>query len=190
MNSKLSHSDGGEAWQIAMFRLGAHAPAVAGCPVERERTRQVETAPHDAAQERKEPGEGMPPAMEQRLEAQRHVEPERQPDLPAQSVGAVADKVAQLQGLLDLLEEDFDLPAAAVEIGHGRRRPREIVGEKLQHRHHAVEFDHGSHAAQAVGILAARERMDQPHLVVVQDMPRGPVQASFPRETAGCSWCG
>jgi hypothetical protein len=37
-------------------------------------------------------------------------------DLPADRVGAVAQEIAQLQALLDLFKEHFDLPAAAIQI--------------------------------------------------------------------------
>lgn len=44
---------------------------------------------------------------------------------------AYAQEVRQLQSLLELLEEDFDLPAAAAEIADGSRAPLEIIDQDL-----------------------------------------------------------
>lgn len=115
-----SHRNGRKTGQIALFRLGAHAPAPAGCPIESEHGAQVEAIPHDSTQQGEQAGEAMRPAMEKRLKAQQHIEQQGRPHLPAHRVGAVAHEVAQLQGLLDLLEEDLDLPAATIEVGDGR----------------------------------------------------------------------
>ena len=57
------------------------------------------------------------------------VEQKRRPDLPAHGVFVVAEEVGQLQGLFDLLKEDLDLPAAAVEVGHAGGGSVELVGE-------------------------------------------------------------
>jgi hypothetical protein len=59
------------------------------------------------------------------------VEQQRRPDLPTDRVGAVAQEIAQLQALLDLFEEHFDLPPAAIQIGHTAGTPTEVVGQKL-----------------------------------------------------------
>ena len=87
------------------------------------------------------------PGVQKSLEAQQDIDQQGHPHLPAHGVGAVAEEIAELEGLLDLLEEDLDLPAA--EVGHGCWGPVEVVGQKLQHRFLAVEFDQGGHAGQA-----------------------------------------
>lgn len=52
------------------------------------------------------------------------------PDLRLDGVLRRAEEGLDPQMLLDPLEEEFHLPAAAIEFGHGQRRQREVVGEK------------------------------------------------------------
>ena len=54
------------------------------------------------------------------------------PDLGAHRVGAGAVKGFDAQMLFDPFEEQFDLPAAAIELGDGQRRDREVVGQENQ----------------------------------------------------------
>ncbi len=130
----------------------------------------MEAVPEDGAKQGEEAGEAVAPAVEEGLEAKQQVEEQGGPDLPAHSVGAVAEEIAQLEGLFDLLEEDLDLPAAAVQVGHGGRGPLEVVGKKLHDDFFAVEFDPGGDAAHSVGILAAGIAVLQDDLVVAQDV--------------------
>jgi hypothetical protein len=55
------------------------------------------------------------PAAHDAQKTHQAVEQQRRPYLPTDRVGAVAQEVAQLQALLDLFEEDFDLPPAAIQ---------------------------------------------------------------------------
>ncbi len=52
------------------------------------------------------------------------------PDLSAHRVWRGAVKGFDAQMLLDPFEEEFDLPAAAIEFGDGQRRHGEVVGQK------------------------------------------------------------
>jgi len=54
------------------------------------------------------------------------------PDLGAHRVGRRAVKGFDAQMLLDPFEEEFDLPAAAIELGDGQGRHGEVVGQKDQ----------------------------------------------------------
>jgi len=99
----------------------------------------------------------MGPFAEESLETQQHIKQKGNPDLPAHGVGGIAQEVAQLKRLLDLLEEDLDFPAAAIEVGDCRRCPVEIVGQKLHDREFAIEFNLGGNAAQPIGVLPTRE---------------------------------
>jgi len=54
------------------------------------------------------------------------------PDLGAHGVGAGAIKGFDAQMLLDPFEEEFDLPASAIELGDGQRRDRKVVGQEDQ----------------------------------------------------------
>lgn len=53
-----------------------------------------------------------------RGKAQQHVDQQRSPNLPADGVGAVADKAAELEGLFDQLEEHFDFLMCAIVYAH------------------------------------------------------------------------
>ena len=55
------------------------------------------------------------------------------PDLGAHRVGRRAVKGFDAQMLLDPFEEEFDLPAAPIELGDGQRRDGEVVGQEDQH---------------------------------------------------------
>ena len=122
----LSHR--AEAGKVGLLWSCAHAPSLTGCPIEAEELVELEAVPEDAADKGEEAGEAMGPFAEEGLEAEQDVEQERGPDLPADGIGAVTEEVAELEGLLDLLEEDLDLPAAAVEVGDGGRSPVKVVG--------------------------------------------------------------
>jgi len=54
------------------------------------------------------------------------------PDLSAHRVGRGAVEGFDAEMLLDPFEEEFDLPAAAIELGDGQRRHGEVVGQKDQ----------------------------------------------------------
>ena len=54
------------------------------------------------------------------------------PDLSAHRVGRSAVKGFDAQMLLDPFEEQFDLPAAMIELGDGQSRHGEVVGQKDQ----------------------------------------------------------
>lgn len=60
--------------------------------------------------------------------AQRRVDRRSDPHLPAHRVGVVAQEVGQLQRLLDLLKENFDLPAATMEVGDTALAPLQVFG--------------------------------------------------------------
>lgn len=167
----LSHRIRGEAREIRLVCLGPHAPGLRCCPIKTQEGRQVEAVPDDATDEGEEPGEAVMPVAEECLEAQQQVEEQGGPDLPGHGVGAVAEEVAELEGLLDLLEEDLDLPAAALEVGDGGRGPDEVVGKKLHFHVLAIEFDQGRDPTQTVGILAPGMRGHEYDLAVPEAAP-------------------
>jgi hypothetical protein len=53
-------------------------------------------------------------------------------DLRLHSVGRVPVEALNPKLLLDPLEEQFDFPAQAVQLGHGERGQREVIGEQGQ----------------------------------------------------------
>jgi len=80
--------------------------------------------------------EAAAPAREVCLEAQQQIAAQGTPDLPADGIGAMSEKAGELEGLLDLFEEHFDIPAQTVEVGYAARVPVHIVGEEF---HFALE---------------------------------------------------
>ena len=56
----------------------------------------------------------------------------RGPDLNAPRVGRIADKVADAEMLFAPAEEQFDLPAGAIQLGNLEGRGGEQIGEKDQ----------------------------------------------------------
>ena len=86
------------------------------------------------------------------------------PDLGAHGVGAGAVKGFDAQMLLDPFEEQFDLPAAAIELGDGQRRHGEVVGQEDQR---FAGFGIAiADAAQRVGIIVLGVQAGQHHGLV------------------------
>src|SRR6516162_8374522 len=101
------------------------------CPTESKQIPQVNFSPERRSQQSEEPGKRVTPAADHAHKAHQDVEQQCRPDLPANRVGAVAQEIAQLQALLDLLKEHFNLPAATIQISHTASAPPHIVGQKL-----------------------------------------------------------
>ena len=59
-----------------------------------------------------------------------HVNGDGGPDLGAHRIGRRAVKSFDTQMLLDPFEEQFDLPASAIELGDGQRRDGKVVGQE------------------------------------------------------------
>ena len=78
------------------------------------------------------------------------------PDLDAHGVWASAIKGFDAQMLLEPFEEQFDLPAAPIEVGDGQRRHGEVVGQEDQHL--AGDGIAIADAAQRVGIIVLGSR--------------------------------
>jgi hypothetical protein len=81
----------------------------------------------------------------------------------------VAEEVADLEGLLQLLEEDFDAPACLIELADARCRPFGVVGDEGHDDFLAVHLDEHFHAPEGFGILAAAFRAFEQDEVVAQD---------------------
>ena len=79
------------------------------------------------------------------------------------------EKIADLEGLLDLLEKHLDAPAAAVEVADTVRGPVHVVGEENHDDPLAVDFHFGFDPAQPTGILPTGGGNLQGDLVIPQD---------------------
>ena len=165
----LSHSARVQARQPERLGLGQTPEAASGCPIAFQQRPQVVAQPERRAAHRPQPRKAPRPAAHMREVAQQHIAQQRAPELPAHGIGAVAQKVGQLQGLLDLLEEALDLPAAPVEFGHAARGPREVVGEENHLPLPAIHLHPGHHAPQPPGIIPAAVETREHHLIVAHD---------------------
>jgi hypothetical protein len=145
-----------EARQICLFRLAEEATAAFGCPTAFQQTAQIQFLPKRRAEQGEEPGETVAPASQPGAEAQQHIGQQSRPDLPAHGVGIVTQKVGQLQGLFEFLEEGFDAPTAAIEISDGLGAPREVIGQENHFPNFPVHLHQGHDAAQADWILFGR----------------------------------
>jgi len=130
-----------ESGQIGQFRRSADAAGWFGCPIVVEQLAQMPAAPKARTQHREQPGKTVRPGMQIRQITQQQMHQQSDPDLPAHGVGVVAKEVRQLQGLLDLLEEHLDVPAAAIQLGHRPGAPRQAVRQERQLDILAVHFD-------------------------------------------------
>ena len=163
-----------EIRQISLLGCAEEVSAATGCPIAFEQAGQIKFLPQGRTDQREEPGEAVAPLAETSAEAQQQINQQGSPDLPTDGVGVVAEEVGQLQRLLEFLEEDFDAPAAAIEVGDGLGTPRHIVGEEHHFAEFAVHFDQGGNAAQRYRIV----RLDltgQDDEVVAQKVAARPV---------------
>ena len=108
--------------------------------------------PKDPANQGAQPAEAVSPIAHVAMVAQQHVNEQCRPHLPAHRVGIVAEKIAQLEILFDLLEKHFDLPATLVEIAHAAWSPLGVVGDEGNLLVLAVDFDHRHYPAQSLRI--------------------------------------
>jgi len=99
-----------EAGEESTLGVGAHAAFFSvGCPIAFQQFGEVTRSPKRGAQQGEEARKTPGPAVHPGNETQQDVKQECGPNLPFDGVFVVAEKVGQLQGLLDLLEEDLHL---------------------------------------------------------------------------------
>ena len=72
----------------------------------------------------------MSPLADSADKTQQDVDQQGGPYLPTNAVGRVPKKVSQLERLLDLFEEDLNLPPGLVEFAYDRGTPFEMIGQK------------------------------------------------------------
>src|ERR1039458_3269155 len=106
-----------KARQIGLLRRAQETTATTGCPLAFQEAAQIEFLPEGRADEGEEAGKTVAPLAQPGAEAQQHIGQQGRPDLPAHGVGAVAQKVSQLEGLFEFLEESFDARAPAIQSG-------------------------------------------------------------------------
>jgi hypothetical protein len=105
-----------EAGQECLLWSPLHAEGATCCPIRAEVIEQVATLPESGPQTGEQPCEAVPPVAAGVQEAEQYIHQQRGPHLPLDRLAAVAEEVAQVQCLLDLLEEGLDVPACLVLI--------------------------------------------------------------------------
>jgi len=152
------------------------------CPIEVSKFKQSEAIPDNASNDGEQAGKTVRPLTAEGDEAKQHVKQHGGPKLPAYGMLGVTQKVADFEGLFDLLEEGFDAPAASIQIADTGSRPLEVVRQENHGNPFAVDLDPCLDSAQAPGILPAGLVRDQSDLVVADDITFGSFQ-TFPADT-------
>ena len=129
-----------KAWQPRLLEGAKYLEGAACCPIASQKEKQVDAFPERGPNNGEETRKAVAPVAQMRLETQEHVDEQRAVDLPTDGIGAVSEESAEFEGLLDLLEEDFDIPSASVEIADAGRTPVRIVGDEYQQALLAVDF--------------------------------------------------
>src|SRR5512139_644620 len=116
--------------QIRLLGRSQKTPAASGCPIDFQQTAQFELLPKGRTDQSKQTSEAVTPLTEKSAETQQQVNQQGRPHLPPHRIGVVAKKIGQLEGLLELLEEELDAPAAAIQIGDRLGAPFQVVGQE------------------------------------------------------------
>ena len=117
-------------WQISGLRAGAHTVSMSCCPIEIGELKQTKAVPDNTTHKCKESSKAVRPLALECDKSQQNIKQQGCPKLPANSMFGVAqfralrqdrarsepEQVADFKGLLDLLEEGFDTPAASIKV--------------------------------------------------------------------------
>ena len=68
--------------------------------------------------------------------------------------------IALLEALFDLFEEHLDVPAAAIQVAHRARAPREVVGDELHHAPFVIDFHPGLNPPDPHALVFSLEHHD------------------------------
>ena len=165
--------------QEGLLRRPLQPERAACCPVRSQVIEQVATLPEHGPQAGKQPCEAVCPVAAGVQEAQQHVHQQRRPYLPLDGLAAVPKEVAQVQRLLDLLEEGLDAPARLVQIADARRRPLEVVGEERHLPVFSINLDDRDNPPHALRVVLPLAGIPDLNDVVAQDAARGLFQPPF-----------
>jgi len=159
--------------ETGLLRGGYETETTRCCPIGLQEARQIPATPERTTQQGEQPDEAMTPVMEECLEAKEDIDQQRRPYLPPNGVGTVAQEISELQGLLDLLEEGFDGPAAAVKVSDAGRTPLQVISEEDQFLVTPVDFNQSGNAAHQFGVMVERGGMAQGNDLIPQDATGG-----------------
>lgn len=91
--------------------------------------------------------------------------------MPLNRVTAVPEKGTEIQGLLDLLEKQLNVPTGFIQVADARRCPLEIVGQKFHHNGLSVDFELRGDFTHGVRILFALRFAFNKYAVIPQNGP-------------------
>jgi hypothetical protein len=163
-------------WQISGLRAGAHTVSMSCCPIEIGELKQTKAVPDNTTHKCKESSKAVRPLALECDKSQQNIKQQGCPKLPANSMFGVAQKVADFKGLLDLLEEGFDTPAASIKVTDTGWSPVKVICEEDHDGPFAVDLDPGHDTAEALRILSAGLGSYQNDLVVADDIAFGLTQ--------------
>lgn len=123
-----------------------------GCPIAGEKRSEVSLYPQRSSYDADAAGEAVLPVRDVAQKSQEQMCQQAGPDLPLDGLFVRANKVAQLEGLLEFFEERFDRPACAVEFRDGARTPLGVVGNEGHLALHAIDHHERRDPAQEAGI--------------------------------------
>jgi len=149
-----------EPRQIRLFRSSSYATRWFGCPIGFKQGGQVPATPKRGSYDGEQALETVIPPVHELETAHQQMDEQSGPYLPAHGIGTIAEKIGELERLLDFLKEHLDVPTAAVELGHGPRTPFKVVRQKDHLDVLTVDFDECHDPAQfaRVGRLRFIER--------------------------------
>ena len=103
---------------------------------------------------------------------------EGRPNLYLHGIRRCAYKTLDMEVLLEVAKEDFNVPPCLVEVGDGSSREFHVVGEQY-HREMVLSVIYGN-PAYALGVLSGRAVSCQPHDFVYEHFLMGVIgQATF-----------
>ena len=140
------------------------------CPIEVGEVKESEAVPYHTSNDGEEPCKTVRPLALESDKAQQDIKEQCGPELPADSVFGVSDKVADFECLLDLFEESFDAPSAAIQVADTGSSPFQVIGQEDHGSPFSVNLDPCLDSAQSLGILRSGLRSDQGDLVVTDDV--------------------
>lgn len=156
-----SRPDRCQTRQPRLIQRSDHTHSPRCCPIGFEQRQQFEPLPQRRSRHREEPGEAVPPIRQMPQIAQQHVHQQRRIHLPTHGIGTMAQEAGELQALFDLFEEHLNVPAAAIEVAHRARTPRELVGDEHHHPPLIVDLDPGFNAPHLHARMLSHDEGDK-----------------------------
>lgn len=145
-----------ETLETKLFFDDHAARGTSGCPIEPQGAEQIDFHPYGGPDGADKTGKAQCPLRHVLDEPQEQVGEQSNPNLPLNRLFVVADKISELEGLLEFLEERLNGPSGAVEFRDGARTPVEVVGDERHFPIASVHLDDGRDPAQGRRVLLRR----------------------------------